>query len=182
MVSLRIERCTSADLTRAEIRSLRAMFDEAWGCDGDGFDDDDWDHASGGIHVLARLGNEIVGHGAVIERHLEMGDTPLRTGYVEAIAVRPTYQGRGFGSAVMRDVGDILRSEYELGALSTGSPDFYERLGWQRWLGPTWVRKPRGLERTQDDDGGILVLRTPSSPPLDLSAPLSCEWRSGDVW
>jgi hypothetical protein len=25
-------------------------------------------------------------------------------------------------------------------------------------------------------------LGTPTSPPLDLSAPLGCDWRGGDVW
>ncbi len=35
---------------------------------------------------------------------------------------------------------------------------------------------------TPDDDGAILILRTPSTPPLDTSLPITCEWRSGDVW
>jgi hypothetical protein len=26
------------------------------------------------------------------------------------------------------------------------------------------------------------VLTTPTSPPLDLSAKISCDWRAGDVW
>jgi hypothetical protein len=26
------------------------------------------------------------------------------------------------------------------------------------------------------------VWRTPTSPALDLSAPLGCDWRGGDVW
>jgi aminoglycoside 2'-N-acetyltransferase I len=36
--------------------------------------------------------------------------------------------------------------------------------------------------RTPDDDGYIMVLLTRMSPPLDLDATISCEWRSGDVW
>jgi hypothetical protein len=31
-------------------------------------------------------------------------------------------------------------------------------------------------------DGYILVLPTPLTPPLDLSADISCDWRPGDVW
>jgi aminoglycoside 2'-N-acetyltransferase I len=38
------------------------------------------------------------------------------------------------------------------------------------------------VERTPEEDGGILILRTPMTPPLDLTAALSCEWRPGDVW
>jgi aminoglycoside 2'-N-acetyltransferase I len=44
------------------------------------------------------------------------------------------------------------------------------------------VRTERGLVRTPEDDGNVLVRPTPTSPPLDLAAPISCEWRRGDVW
>ena len=66
--------------------------------------------------------------------------------------------------------------------LGTGRHRFYERLGWQTWRGPTSVRAPEGMQRTPDEDGYILVLTTPSSPPLDPAAPISCDWRVGDVW
>jgi aminoglycoside 2'-N-acetyltransferase I len=39
-----------------------------------------------------------------------------------------------------------------------------------------------GERRTPDEDGGVLVRLTPSSPDLDPAAPLSCDWRPGDVW
>ena len=39
-----------------------------------------------------------------------------------------------------------------------------------------------GDERTPEEDGFVLVRLTPTSPDLDLSAPISCEWRPGDVW
>ena len=61
---------------------------------------------------------------------------------------------------------------------------FYERLGWRTWLGPSSVRSPDGERRTPDEDGYILVLTTPSTPlePLDLTLPIRCDWRVGDVW
>ncbi|MGZ6267258.1 MAG: GNAT family N-acetyltransferase, partial [Candidatus Limnocylindrales bacterium] len=64
----------------------------------------------------------------------------------------------------------------------TGRHHFYERLGWRTWTGPSCVRTAAGLLPTPDDDGYILVLATPSSPPLDLSAAIECDWRPGDVW
>jgi aminoglycoside 2'-N-acetyltransferase I len=82
----------------------------------------------------------------------------------------------------MREIGDIIRERYELGALSTPVPDFYTKLGWELWRGPTAVRSSEGVERTPDDDGGIMVLRTPSSPQLNLDDQIVCEWREGDVW
>jgi aminoglycoside 2'-N-acetyltransferase I len=82
----------------------------------------------------------------------------------------------------MREVDGYLAENFDLGALGTGTQAFYERLGWQIWRGPSYVRTDAGTERTMDEDGYILVLPTPSSPTLDLSAPISCEWRPGDVW
>jgi aminoglycoside 2'-N-acetyltransferase I len=107
---------------------------------------------------------------------------PLTTGYVEAVATAPFRQGAGFGSIVMAEVTSYIKERFELGALGTGRDQFYQRLGWQTWTGPSFVRAEEGERRTPDDDGFILVLLTPSTPALDLTAPISCEWRPGDVW
>ena len=66
--------------------------------------------------------------------------------------------GQGRGSSVVRAVNEHIQSMYELGALSTGLPDFYRRLGWELWIGSTAVRTERGLVPTPEDDGGIMVL------------------------
>jgi aminoglycoside 2'-N-acetyltransferase I len=158
--------------------------DRAFADDEDGaFEDADWDHALGGLHVVADEGGRIVAHASVVPRILVAGGTALRTGYVEAVATEPGRQGEGHGTAVMRDIGEHIAVTYELGALGTGSFHFYERLGWRRWAGPTAVRRADGrVDRTPDDDGYVMVLRTPSSPPLDEDATLSCEERPGDDW
>ena len=38
------------------------------------------------------------------------------------------------------------------------------------------------LEPTPEDDGGVLILETPTTGALDLDATLACDWREGDVW
>jgi aminoglycoside 2'-N-acetyltransferase I len=106
----------------------------------------------------------------------------LRTGYLEAVATLPAFERRGIASRLVSVAAEAIRAEFELGALSTGVPDLYLRLGWERWRGPTFVRTPEGLQRTAEDDDSIFVLRTPTTPPLMLTGPLVCEWRSGDVW
>ena len=111
-----------------------------------------------------------------------MAGQPLRTGYVEAVAVAPAYQATGLGSRLMDAVNAHIRERFELGALGTGRHGFYERLGWRTWTGPSSVRAPGGEQATPEDDGYIMVLATPASPPLDLAAPISCDWRPGDVW
>jgi aminoglycoside 2'-N-acetyltransferase I len=78
----------------------------------------------------------------------------------------------------------VIRAGFELGALSdgTGIDGFYGRRGWIPWAGTTWVAAPGGLERTAEDDGGVYVLCTPTTPELDVDGNLVCDWRLGDVW
>ena len=146
------------------------------------FTDEDWDHSIGGMHVVLELDDAIVAHASVVERELHVAGHGLRTGYVEAVAVAPDRHGQGLGSLVMSNVDDYIRGRFELGALGTGRHSFYERLGWQAWLGPSFVRTADGDRPTPNDDGYILVLRTPATPPLDLTGSISCDWRPGDVW
>ena len=179
----RLRRLSTDDLTPSETSAIRALMIDAFGTDEEhGFADSDWDHAIGGVHFVLDVDRTIVAHAAVVEREIHVGDRPFRTGYVEAVATAPDRQGKGLGSLVMTDVGRYICDTFELGALGTGRHTFYERLGWQTWQGPTSVRTADGPQRTAEEDGYILVLSTPTTPSLDLAAPISCDWRSGDVW
>ena len=82
----------------------------------------------------------------------------------------------------MKHIGELIREHYTLGVLSTGTHAFYRTLGWENWRGPTFVDGPGGRERTPDDDGDVMILRTPRSPRLDLDGEIVCDWRPGDVW
>ena len=181
---LRLRRLATSELTAHEVREIRALMDVAFGSEGEEerFSDDDWQHALGGVHFVLQLDGEIVAHAAVVERQLYVGGLPLRTGYVEAVATSPDQQGLGLGSIVMTDVTEYVREGFELGGLGTGRQSFYGRLGWRIWAGPSAVRTPHGERPTPDDDGYIMILETPTSPPLDLAARISCEERPGDVW
>jgi aminoglycoside 2'-N-acetyltransferase I len=165
-----------------EVAALRELFDEAWSDDAEGFTDQDWSHAVGGVHVFAEAEGRVVAHASVVRRELHAGGHRLRTGYVEAVATRPSHQRQGLGSLVIGEVGELIDRTYRLGALATGVVGFYERLGWVAWEGPTSVRTAAGMVRTATEDGNVFVRLTPTSPELDLSAPISCDWRPGDVW
>ena len=175
-------RIRSADLSPTDIAALRDLLWTAFPPGEEGFTEDDWDHAQGGIHVIQEVDGRIAAHASVVQRELHVADRPLRTGYVEAVATDPALQGRGHGTIVMRDASAYIRDGFALGGLGTGAHHFYERLGWVTWRGPAFVRTPDGPVRTPDDEGSILVLPTPTSPKLDFGAPISCEWRPGDVW
>jgi aminoglycoside 2'-N-acetyltransferase I len=179
----RIRRLGTDQLSAAEVGQIRRIMLDAFEHDEHGgFTEDDWQHAIGGIHFLLEVDGRIVTHASVVERELHVDGRHIRTGYVEAVATAPAHQRLGYGSAVMREVGSYVAENFELGALGTGSQAFYERLGWQIWRGPAYVRAVEGDQRTADEEGYILVLLLPSSPALDLTARISCEWRPGDVW
>jgi aminoglycoside 2'-N-acetyltransferase I len=172
--------CSSDALTRAERHALRALLDAAFAGE---FGDDDWAHALGGTHAIVEERGAIVAHASVVPRVLDAGGHALQAGYVEAVAVLPSRQRTGLGSAVMRALAPTIARDYEIGALSTGEWHFYERLGWERWRGPTWVRHADGRqERTPDDDDSLMILRTPASPAFDPAGPMTCASRAGDSW
>ena len=159
---------------------LRGMLVRAY--DGD-FGGQDWPHLLGGIHVwVTDPGGRVISHASIVERTLVCAGHALRTGYVEAVATAAEHRRRGHATAVMRRVAELVQEGYDLGALSTGEVSFYQRLGWELWRGPTSVDSPDGRRRTPEDDGDVMILRTPRTPPLDLDAEIVCDWRAGDVW
>ena len=182
-IRLRLRELRSDELTDAEVREIRDLMDAAFaGDEHGGFAEDDWQHAIGGRHFVLERAGEILAHASVVPREIRIDGRPLRTGYVEAVATAPAHQRTGLGTRVMHAVGDHIAAAYELGALGTGSHGFYERLGWRTWEGPSSVRTANGERPTPNEDGYIMVLATPASPPLDPGLPISCEWRPGDVW
>jgi aminoglycoside 2'-N-acetyltransferase I len=182
-VQTEIRRLPTDALTASELRAIRALMDAAFDTADDGpLTDEDWQHSLGGMHFLLVEGGVLAGHAAVVERELHLAGRPLRTGYVEAVATAAHRHGQGLGSALMLDVNEYIREHFELGALGTERISFYERLGWRAWQGPSFVRAQGGLVATPDEDGYILVLDTPSTPPVDPRAPISCQWRPGDGW
>jgi aminoglycoside 2'-N-acetyltransferase I len=146
------------------------------------FDDEDWEHALGGMHALVHDGQALVAHGSVVQRRFLHAGRTWRVGYVEAVAVAASVRRRGHGAAVMGALEEVIRRAYDFGALSAtedGVP-LYRSRGWVQWRGPTSVLGPGGTRRTPDEDGSVYVL--PGAVPLDLEGDLACDWRDGDLW
>jgi aminoglycoside 2'-N-acetyltransferase I len=169
----------AADAPPSVLVEIRGLLELAF--DGD-FSGDDWAHTLGGWHVVLAAEDVIVSHAAVVPRVLDVGGRRYHAGYVEGVATHPSRQRGGFGATVMVAVAAVLQRSFDMGALSTGSHAFYERLGWERWRGPTFVRHGSDAIRTADEDGGVMVLRFGPSADIDLHAPISCEARPGDDW
>lgn len=174
--SLVIARIVATDLSahqRAEIIALcTAAYEEDFA--------DMFDMLPGSIHMLARLNGQLVSHAAWVTRWLQPEGLPvLHTAFVEAVATVPEHQGKGFASAVLRELATHITS-YDLGALSPSDAAFYERLGWELWRGPLGIRTEHGLKPTPGEQA--MVLRLPHTPVLDLDRAMSAEWRLGELW
>ena len=170
----------TADLDAGDRRAVRALLDEAFDQQ---FTDEAYEHALGGVHALVWEGAELVGHGSVVMRRLLHRERALRTGYVEAVAVRADRRRRGHGHAVMTALERVIGRAYELGALAASDQarDLYAARGWQPWSGRAWVvTLGGGVKRTEQDEGSIYVL--PVSVELDPHGDLACDWRDGEVW
>jgi aminoglycoside 2'-N-acetyltransferase I len=136
---------------------------------------------SGGRHFLAYRGAEMASHAVVTTRWLQPEGNPvLKTAYVDAVATLPAYQGQGYGSSVMGHLANNI-PEYEIACLETEKTAFYERLGWEVWRGALAGRSAQGLIPTPEQKG-IMVLRLPGTPDLNLDGALTIESQGGRIW
>lgn len=158
---------------------IRALLEDAFD---DGFSADDWAHTLAGHHVTVSEAGTLIAHAAVVPRTIYIGDEALRAGYVEGVATKPDRRGRGLGGRVMSELSTRIRSLYEVGVLSTDRPSFYERLGWEPWRGPSYVRAEGILLRTADEDGGLMVFRFGAKAGIPLDQTIACDRRTGDDW
>jgi hypothetical protein len=122
-----------------------------------------------------------VSHAVVTTRWAQpAGHEALKTAYVDAVSTVPAYQSQGHSSAVMRRLGESI-DDYEIGCLQTDLVGFYERFGWEFWTGPLAGRDEDELVPTPDQRG-VMILRLPSTPPLDLDTGLSIERQPTRFW
>ena len=168
----------TADLGTALVSAVRDLMDAVF----DGVSDDTFDNTLGGVHALILEDGELIAHGSVVQRRLLYDGRPLRTGYVEGVAVRADRRRQGHGATVMAELERVIKTSYHLGALGASpiGSRLYAARGWQLWQGPSAALTPDGIRRTADHDGAIYVL--PVSVPLDLAADLTCDYRPAAPW
>ena len=137
---------------------------------------------SGGRHFLAYHAGELVSHTVVTTRWAQPeGERILETAFVDAVSTRPDCERRGFGSATMRELAANV-GDYEIGCLQTDEmTEFYGRLGWEAWNGPLAGRGDDGLIPTPEQHG-VMVLRLPATPSLDLDRLLTIEVQATRIW
>jgi aminoglycoside 2'-N-acetyltransferase I len=170
---------TTDELTPTEATNLRGLLDDAFeGRYTDAF----WNQALGGSHFFVVEDGVPLSHASVVWRTLIAGKRSVDTGYVESVGTRNGYRHRGLAGLIMASAQSHIAERYEMGALHSVLPTFYEHLGWEKWRGPTYVRIDGASTRTPEDDECIHVWRGAESGELDLDDPISCDWRPGFVW
>ncbi len=149
----------TADLDASERAGLRRMLDDAYAGD---FDDEDWDHALGGLHIMVADRGDLIAHAAVVQRRFLHADRSWRGGYVEAVAVHRSWRGQGFAAAVMTEAERVIDRAYDLGALSTSNcrPGPLRGAGMAPMAGPD--RGPVPHRRDQNRGRRRQHFRTPS--------------------
>lgn len=173
-----ISRVVDSELTIQIETSLQKLLSEAF--EGD-FSDEDWQHTFGGLRFLGYSSHQLIAHGAVVKRWMEVDGKRTLVGYVEGIAVAPNFWRKGYGSQLMNELTSYCRSEFLLSMLSTDEKDFYRKLGWCDFVGRSYVCQA-GIEiSTEDENEGLMYLL---GSLQDEASPkrVVCESRSGDCW
>ncbi|MFF9181007.1 GNAT family N-acetyltransferase [Streptomyces misionensis] len=177
----RIRLAHTADLSPDELTAARALLDDAF--EGD-FADEDWDHGLGGMHVLIHDAAGLAAHGSVVMRRVRQAGRWLRTGYVEAVAVRADVRRTGLGGRVMAELERVIERAYDLGALAASEDGalLYTARGWRQWEGQVHALSPEhGIVRLRDDEGFVYVWPPTLAKALDPAGALVFDWRDGDV-
>ena len=144
--NLRLEVLHANQLTSQQLAEIHALCNRAYKADLEPL----FRTFTDTTHVLGWWGSAIVSHAMWVTRWLQPSNQhPLRTAYVEMVATEPEFQGRGFATAVMRQLASAIH-EFEMGGLSPAEPMLYEKLDWVFWQGPLSIRAEEGLLSTPE--------------------------------
>jgi aminoglycoside 2'-N-acetyltransferase I len=180
MQTTTVEVCRTEDLSAADRRAVIDVCNAAH--ETDAFEGlFDRFIPAGGRHFLGRIEGRLVSHAVVTTRGAQSPPGPvLHTAFVDAVSTLPSFQRRGSSTAVMRRLGSEI-DDYAIGCLQTDLIGFYERTGWERWRGPLAGRERDGLTFTPEQRG-VMILRLPSTPDLDLDSLLTIERQPDRIW
>ncbi|MFF7179063.1 GNAT family N-acetyltransferase [Streptomyces sp. NPDC008121] len=168
------------ELGPARLRAVRRMLDAAF--EG-GFSDEDFDHALGGVHAWIEDEHGIAAHGSVVMRRVLHRGRSHRVGYVEGVGVRADRRRQGLGGEVMARLERVVDGAYAFGALSASDEGaaLYRARGWVLWGGRIEVLGPGGIVPLPDEEDSTFLRPAAGARLPDPAAPLTFDWRDGDV-
>ena len=83
------------------------------------------------LALVAEIGGEVVGHVMVSFTALDDGSTRHRIFHLSPLAVAPTHQRKGIGSALVNAVAERARERGAEFVVLEGDPRYYGRLGFE---------------------------------------------------
>ena len=93
------------------------------------------------LALVAEVEGEVVGHVMISHTVLRDGDVEHCVAMLSPLAVAPSHERRGIGSALVEEVVSRAAQRGEPLVVLQGSPDFYGRLGFEH-AGPHGIEHP----------------------------------------
>ena len=178
MGKFRLIRPTSQVVAERDDENIRKLLDVAFGSR---FSEEDWKHTFGGVRFLGYVENQLIAHAAVISRIIQVDENSFDAGYLEGVAVIPSFQGKGYGSQVILEATSFCKSEFHFSMLSKSKKSIYRKFGWLDFCGESFVNKDGIQIRSHEEDQGLMYL-TGDSAETFIPTKVVCNSRSGDDW
>jgi GNAT superfamily N-acetyltransferase len=136
-----------------------------------------------GLHVMGFVDGRLVSHAVYTTRWMRQEDHPLlKTAWIDAVSTAPDVQRRGYGSAIMRHLAQVITPDYAIAGLQTDDKlHFYAQVGWELWRGALAGRHENGDLVPTPEQTGVMILRLPGTPPLKLDGSLTMRI-DGRIW
>ena len=81
--------------------------------------------------IVAKLGNQIIGHARVQMRDIQFGDVQIPVGFLCEMATAPEFRKQGIGTALLEQAEQLMLEQGAiLGILRTPAGSFYRDHGW----------------------------------------------------
>lgn len=161
--------------TETDRQQLRALGEAVYGPD-DQSEPLDMTWASTEVSVIVRreAGGDIAAHAGILARECLVDDRRMRIGGIGGVKSHPELRGTGLGRAAMTKAQELLQDRLKVDFGLLVCPDhvvpFYQRLGWEEFLGDLWVEQRGGRIRFTANDPMVYSIRqdAPRTGTIDL--------------
>lgn len=170
-----IEVLAHQDLTEADLRGLRQLFDNEYQEFGKWDPHLPYGYAPHDVHIMARIEGRVVGHVGWGRREITVGTETLAIAGVGGVLVSADARGMHLGSELMSWAAQSMRDRGRVAFGYLGCREqvvpFYESCGWTRI---------RARERSVGCEGEPVV-QEPGPPILVLPVAPTEMWPDGDI-
>jgi len=123
-------------LTKADDDRIAALVEIAFDGRDAGFGGRSYNKQRHHLRIIAREGDQIIGHIALLFRAIRMGDQLVQIVGLAEVATHPTHEGKGIASALLQET--ITQSQRSLAdfIILFGTHPIYAKHGFQKHINP----------------------------------------------